>query len=116
MRIGLVNSSILIITIPGIIVAFNINNMPHVKFTSHLQRYFPSLTPMEVEGSTVAEIVSALDAEFPGFSAYIVDQQGALRQHVHIFIGEEMIKDRAQLGDTVGEDEQIYFMQALSGG
>lgn len=90
--------------------------MPHVKFTSHLQRYFPSLKEIEVAGSTVAEIVSALDSDFPGLSAYIVDQQGALRQHVHIFIGEEMIKDRDRLGDAVGADEQIYIMQALSGG
>lgn len=90
--------------------------MPHVKFTSHLKRYFPTLNEVEVAGSTVAEIVKALDSEFPGLSAYIVDQQGALRHHVHIFIGEDMIEDRLHLGDAVEDQQVIYIMQALSGG
>ncbi|NNE08250.1 MAG: molybdenum cofactor biosynthesis protein MoaD [Gemmatimonadetes bacterium] len=91
--------------------------MARVQFTRHLSRYFPDLEQnVEIEGNTVAQIVSGLDSRFPGLAAYIVDDQGALRQHVNIFIGNELIRDRKRLGDEVRADDSVYVLQALSGG
>lgn len=90
--------------------------MALVKFTNHLQRFFPDIREVEVDGSTVAEIVLGLDQHFPGLSAYIVDEQGHLRQHVNIFIGEELIHDRKTMLDQVKSSDQLYILQALSGG
>jgi molybdopterin converting factor small subunit len=90
--------------------------MPIVKFTSHLQRFFPDIREIEIEGGTVAEVIAALDEHFSGLLGYIVDEQGKLRQHVNIFIGEELIQDRETLNDEVKPDDQIYILQALSGG
>lgn len=90
--------------------------MPLVKFTSHLNRFFPNIREVEVEGGTVASVVAALNEKFPGLSGYIVDEQGKLRQHVNIFIGEDLIRDRENLGDEVNSEDQIYILQALSGG
>jgi sulfur-carrier protein len=91
--------------------------MVRVKFTRHLQRFFPNLHEIEeVEGHTVAEIVAALDARHPGLAGYILDDQGALRKHVNIFLGRELILDRQQLKDPVAKDEQVFIFQALSGG
>jgi hypothetical protein len=90
--------------------------MARIKFTRHLVRFFPTLGDnVTVPGQTVAEIVAALDEQYPGLAAYIVDDRGTLRRHVNIFIGEELIRDREQLQDAVGEDEQVYIFQALSG-
>jgi hypothetical protein len=47
---------------------------------------------------------------------YVVDDQGALRQHVAIFVDNRPISDRAGLGDKVRHDSEIFVMQALSGG
>ena len=90
--------------------------MPHVKFTSHLYRYFPGLKEMEVEGSTVAEVVAALDRRFPGLADYIVDERGALRKHVNIFVGDDMITDRERLQDALTAHSRVFIFQALSGG
>jgi molybdopterin converting factor small subunit len=90
--------------------------MPKVRFTSHLQRFFPKLSEVEVEGETVAELLKALEKKFPGLSAYIVDQKGSLRQHVNIFVREELILDRITLSDPVEADDPVYILQALSGG
>lgn len=91
--------------------------MPHVKFTSHLQRFFPGLqTVEEVEGSTVAEVVAALDDRLPGLAGYVVDEHGALRPHVNVFLGDDLIHDRERLQDPVGEEDQLFIFQALSGG
>ncbi len=90
--------------------------MPHVKFTNHLQRFFPDLHSTTVSGNTIADIVAALDQQYPGLAAYIIDERGALRKHVNIFIGDEMILDRKSLQDVVTDDDQIFIFQALSGG
>lgn len=90
--------------------------MPRVKFTKHLYRFFPDLNEMTVPGATVAEVVAALDKQYPGLASYVVDERGSLRKHVNIFIGEDMIYDRERLADPVTESDQVFIFQALSGG
>lgn len=91
--------------------------MPQLKFTHHLKRFFPDLEQhIRVEGSTVAEVVANLDQRYPGLAAYLIDERGALRKHVNIFIGEDLIEDRKALQDTVQDNDQVFIFQALSGG
>lgn len=90
--------------------------MPRVRFTQHLKRYFPTLAEGEVRGSTVAELVTELERRHPGFAGYVVDEHGALRQHVNVFIGARLVRDRARLSDRVDEGEDVSIFQALSGG
>lgn len=91
--------------------------MPYVRFTSHLQKFFPTLSQnSHVEGATIAEVVTALNQRYPGLAAYVIDERGALRKHVNIFIGQEMVTDRLRLQDAVTSDQTIFIMQALSGG
>jgi len=90
--------------------------MPVVKFTANLKRFYPELNTMTVETDSIPQLLEALDLKFPKFRHYIVDEQGRLRKHVNIFIGEELIKDRVNLSDPIGENDEVYIMQALSGG
>jgi molybdopterin synthase sulfur carrier subunit len=90
--------------------------VPHVQFTRHLVRFFPNLAPVRVAGATAAEVVRELDRLHPGLADYVVDERGALRRHVNLFIGEQPVRDRMTLSDPVGEEDEVYIMQALSGG
>ena len=91
--------------------------MAVVKFTRHLVRYFPDLEDnTAVSGETVAEIIATLNEKHPGLADYIVDERGALRKHVNIFLEQELIQDRHTLSDPVQPDSKIYIFQALSGG
>jgi hypothetical protein len=87
-----------------------------VQFTRHLNLHFPELRDVDVEGGTVAEIMDALDRLHPGLAAYLVDDRGALRPHVNVFINEELLTDRTSLSDPVGPSDRLFVMQALSGG
>lgn len=92
--------------------------MPTVRLTRNLDRFFPGLAngPIQVEGGTVAEVVAALDRRFPGLAGYLIDETGALRQHVNIFVGQELVRDRRALSDAVPAGAQVVVAQALSGG
>ena len=90
--------------------------MPTIKFTKNLRRFFPDLKSESIEGRTVSEVVAALETRHPGIVSYLLDDQGALRQHVNIFVGDDLIHDRRTLSDPVKPDDRVYIFQALSGG
>ena len=90
--------------------------MPHVTFTRHLQRFFPTLSAGEVPGRTVRELIEELERRHPGLASYIVDETGRLRRHVNVFVGEEPVRDREHLADALAPDDKVFILQALSGG
>ncbi len=90
--------------------------MPNVRFTSHLRQFFNDLEETSIDGATVAEVLANLERRHPGIGDYLRDETGALRKHVNVFVGTELVNDRAALSDAVDSDAEIYIMQALSGG
>ncbi len=92
--------------------------MPVVEMTSHLYRFFPQLQgrTISVPAGSVAEVLRALETIAPGFSDYVLDEQGALRRHVTVSVNDTLVIDRMHLSDRVPEDGTVYIFQALSGG
>ena len=92
--------------------------MVRVELTQHLFQFFPELKgkELDVEASTVAEVMQAMEKIAPGFAFYVCDERGRLRQHVNVFVEGEMILDRRRLSDTVAQGARVLIIQALSGG
>src|SRR5690606_33507061 len=92
--------------------------MARVEFTAHLQTLFPQLSrgPLNIDVSSVHELLAALEEHAPGVAFYICDERGRLRRHVNIFIDGEMIIDRPRLSDGLEAGSQVFIAQALSGG
>jgi sulfur-carrier protein len=90
--------------------------MVRVRFPTHLRRHFPAPPECEVEAATVAELIERLEGMYPGLTSYLVHEDGSLRQHVNVFIGERFIRDRRTLTDAIPTGELVSVMQALSGG
>lgn len=90
--------------------------MVKVKFTSALKRFFPTLSETSVEASNIRDVIIALEKTHPGLSGYLVDDAGRLRQHVNVFVKDDLIKDRVRLSDPVKENDEVLIFQALSGG
>lgn len=94
--------------------------MAQVRWTRHLERFFPDLAQqapsLSMEAASAGAVVQQLEQRFAGIAAYLVDERGELRRHVNIFIDGELVKDRRGLTDSVKPDSQVVIMQALSGG
>jgi hypothetical protein len=89
--------------------------VPRVVFTRNLQRHVPC-PPATVDGGTVAEVLEAVFATNDRLRGYVVDERGALRRHMVVFVDGCQVIDRATLSDAVDADGEVYVMQALSGG
>lgn len=71
---------------------------------------------MDVDGDTVRAALTQVFDQNPRLRGYVVDERGALRKHMSIFVDGELLHDRLALSDAVGPQSEIYVMQALSGG
>ncbi len=89
--------------------------MPRVAFTRNLQRHV-ACPPCAVAGATVGESLAAAFALYPRLRGYVLDEHGALRFHMSIYVDGVPIADRKGLADPVPEGAEIFVMQALSGG
>ncbi|MGD8810214.1 MAG: MoaD/ThiS family protein, partial [Gammaproteobacteria bacterium] len=84
--------------------------MPTVSFTPQLERFLPAPT-VTVDGSTVGEALAAVFADHPALRGYVLDDQGAVRRHVAVFVNGGLIEDRECLTDPVRPNDEIYVLQ-----
>jgi sulfur-carrier protein len=89
--------------------------MPKVQFTQNLQRHVPC-PPAVVPGNTVREVLDAFFSGNDRARLYVLDEQGALRHHMMIFVDGDQIHDRVHLSDPVPPNGEVFVIQALSGG
>jgi hypothetical protein len=69
-----------------------------------------------VAGRDVRAALDEYFEQFPTVRGYVLDDVGAVRKHVALFVDNDLITDRATLTDAVGEQSTIHVFQALSGG
>ncbi len=89
--------------------------MPRVTFTRNLQRHVAA-QPMSVAGRTVREALEAAFHAYPRARGYVLDEHGAVRPHMAVFVDGRPIADRTRQSDSVPADGEVFVMQALSGG
>jgi molybdopterin converting factor small subunit len=84
-----------------------------VRIPMPLRSYTGERSHVVADGATVADVLADLDRQFPGLRFRVVDEQGRLRQHMKVFVGEDAVRD---LDTPVPEGVEVTLMQALSGG
>jgi len=80
---------------------------------SALRAYTKQQSEVEIEGSTLGEVLSSLDARYPGFRFRIVTEQDRIRPHIRIFVNDEQAQE---LLAPLGPEDRVYIVCALSGG
>jgi molybdopterin synthase sulfur carrier subunit len=67
---------------------------------------------LSVGGTTVAEVVVALDARIPGLADRVLTAGPTIREHINVYVDGE----RAELRTTVGPASTVHIIPAVSGG
>ncbi|MBN3818163.1 MoaD/ThiS family protein [Paraburkholderia sp. Se-20369] len=89
--------------------------MAHLLFAASIQRHVA--TPeREIDARTLGDALETVFTAQPGLRGYILDDQGALRKHLAVFVDGQPVRDRQHLSDALGDESRVYVVQALSGG
>ena len=86
--------------------------MPVVRLRAPLSELAGGRRELELEGSTVAEVLMALEREHPDVKGWILDEHGAIREHINVFVN----KDYGREDTTVVESDRLHVLPAISGG
>lgn len=73
-------------------------------------------TSMDAGGDHLDGVLEHVFAQHPNLRGYVVDEHGAVRHHVAIFVDGVAIRDKLRLRQPVPARAEVYIMQALSGG
>jgi len=71
---------------------------------------------IERSAATLAEALSALYAVYPGVRDRIATEQGQIREHINVFIGDEDIRYTGGLMSRISSGVEISIVPAVSGG
>jgi MoaD family protein len=83
-----------------------------------LRTFTDGETRVELDTSpvTVDEALAALCELYPGVRDRVLTEQGEVRQHVNVFVGEESIRYTGGLDTPITDGVEIAIVPAVSGG
>ena len=71
---------------------------------------------VSVTGSTVGEVVRSLVTEYPGLETNLLDDDGAVRKFVNVYVNDEDIRFLDKLETDVAEGDEVTILPAVAGG
>ena len=87
-----------------------------VRIPTILRTYTEDQSQVSVEGTTLTEVLDSLESSFPGIKSRVVDEQGALRRFVNIYVAEEDVRFASGLDTPTPAGTQISIIPAVAGG
>lgn len=63
-------------------------------------------------GGTVLDVLQALEQAHPPIRGWVLDERGAVRQHVNVYVNGQLAREDA----TVGQDDRLHVLPAITGG
>lgn len=97
--------------------------MAKIVLASALSRWLPASAGrpsadvvLDVPGARLDEALAQVFERFPNLRGYVLDERGAVRHHVAVFVDGTAIADKRKPTQVLGERAEVYIMQALSGG
>ncbi len=75
-----------------------------------------SRVEVDVPAATLGDALAALWTRYPGVRDRIADEQGQVREHINIFVGDENMRYTGGLATSIDSASEISIVPAISGG
>ena len=90
--------------------------MATVRVPTQLRSLAGGEAEVAVDGSTVGEVLSALESAHPGFRDRLFDEGGQLRRFVNVFVADEDVRFLQGLDTKVDDGQTVSIIPAVAGG
>jgi len=87
-----------------------------VRIPTQLRTLSGGNSEVQVEGTTVAATLKALEAAHPGFNDRLFDESGKLRRFVNVFVADEDIRFLDGIDTAVADGTTVSIVPAVAGG
>jgi molybdopterin synthase sulfur carrier subunit len=87
-----------------------------VTIPTPLRRLTGGAGQVTADGATLRELIEDLERRFPGMRERLLDEAGALRRFVNVFVGDEDVRFLAGLETPLEEGAQVSIVPAVAGG
>ena len=87
-----------------------------VRIPTILRTYTGDESQVSAEGTDVRAVIDSLEDSFPGIKARILDEDGAIRRFVNIYVAEEDVRFEQGLDTQTPAGTQLSIIPAVAGG
>ena len=87
-----------------------------IRIPTTLRTLTGGASEVSVEGSTVADVLDALESAHAGFKERLVDENGGLRRFVNVFVADDDIRFMDGMATPVPDGETVSIIPAVAGG
>jgi molybdopterin synthase sulfur carrier subunit len=87
-----------------------------VRVPTILRTYTGGESEVSASGATLAEVLDDLDARYAGIKGRILDDNGALRRFVNVYVGNDDVRFLEELATPTPDGVQVSVIPAVAGG
>ena len=87
-----------------------------VRIPTILRTYTHGAGEVTAEGGKLSEVLDSLETDHPGIRARILDDAGALRRFVNVYVGDDDVRFIGGLEAEVADGTKISIIPAVAGG
>jgi molybdopterin synthase sulfur carrier subunit len=87
-----------------------------VRIPTILRTYTGGAAEVTAEGATLQDILDSLDAQYAGIAARVLDDSGALRRFVNVYVNDDDVRFLDGLATPIADGANISIIPAVAGG
>ena len=81
-----------------------------------LRKLIDGKSEVQVEGSTLREVIANLATQNEDFTSLLLDNNGKLRRYVNFWVNEEEVRSLQDIDTPVKDGDEIFIAPAVIGG
>jgi adenylyltransferase/sulfurtransferase len=90
--------------------------MAKVLIPTPLRQFADKKDTVELNGATVAEVLSALTTQFPDMRKQLFNDEGKLRSFVNVYLNDEDIRYLKKDATAVAATDTLSIVPSIAGG
>jgi molybdopterin synthase sulfur carrier subunit len=87
-----------------------------VRIPTILRQLTGGASEVTAEGTTLTEVLAAVETAHPGVSARVLDDNGAIRRFVNVYVGDEDVRFADGLATATPDGTTVSIIPAVAGG
>ena len=87
-----------------------------VRIPTILRTYTAGAAEVTADGTTLQEVITSLDGQFPGIAARVLADNGQLRRVVNVYVNHDHVRFIEGLASPTADGAQISIIPAVAGG